>query len=214
VNRRAFGGDGKGPNMRYEFLIDTYETEILKVLSVWSMFDDADLPVRPHPSDRRGRSVLEQMIHQCASEDAWFRTMLGIDVGAPTLPAIEQRIEFISRYRADSEKRLAQLKLQNDAWWEADAAFFGLPRSRAWIVVRRISHTAHHRGQQMAMLRMLNRDLHSNYGPTADTGGLPRNHAPVIYAYAGAEALVDGERRGGGKAPLPGPGAQPSTERP
>ena len=26
--------------MRYQFLIDTYETERLKVLSVWSMFDD------------------------------------------------------------------------------------------------------------------------------------------------------------------------------
>src|SRR5438132_6107694 len=26
-------------------------------------------------------------------------------------------------------------------------------RSRAWIVVRRIAHTSHHRGQQMAMMR-------------------------------------------------------------
>jgi len=27
----------------YQFLVDTYETEILKVLIVWSMFDDRDL---------------------------------------------------------------------------------------------------------------------------------------------------------------------------
>jgi uncharacterized damage-inducible protein DinB len=30
-----------------------------------------------------------------------------------------------------------------------------LSLSRAWVMVRRIAHTAHHRGQQMAMLRML-----------------------------------------------------------
>ena len=41
----------------------------------------------------------------------------------------------------------------------------------------------------MAMLRMLGHDLHSNYGPTADTGGLMQNHAPTIYAYPNADAL-------------------------
>jgi len=55
----------------------------------------------------------------------------------------------------------------------------------------------------MAMLRMLGRELHSNYGPTADTGGLMQNHAPTIYAYASLEALVDGESRGGAKSALP-----------
>jgi 2-dehydro-3-deoxygluconokinase len=65
--------------MKYDFLIDTYETERVKVLSVWSEFNDDDLPVRPLRTDPRGRSVQEQMVHQCVSEDAWFRTMLGID---------------------------------------------------------------------------------------------------------------------------------------
>ena len=200
--------------MRYQFLIDTYKTEILKVLSVWSMFQDADLGMRPHVTDARGRSVLEQMIHQCASEDTWFRGMLGIDVGSPALAAVQSRVGFIERYRTDAEARLGQLALRDDAWWEEDALFFGSRRSRAWIMVRRIAHTAHHRGQQMAMLRMLNRDVHSNYGPTADTGGLPKNGAPVIYAYPDAESLVAGERAGGRKSPLPGPGALPATERP
>jgi hypothetical protein len=66
----------------------------------------------------------------------------------------------------------------------------------------------------MAMLRMLGRDLHSNYGPTADTGGLMQNHAPTIYAYASVEALLHAEDHGGHKAPLPGPGSRPVTERP
>ena len=48
----------------------------------------------------------------------------------------------------------------------------------------------------MAMLRMLGRDLHSNYGPTADTGGLMQNQAPTIYAYDGVEALLAGEPNG------------------
>ena len=51
-----------------------------------------------------------------------------------------------------------------------EVPFFDAVHSRAWIMVRRIAHTSHHRGQQMAMLRMLNREVYSVYGPTADTG--------------------------------------------
>ena len=210
-------GDGQtgiaGIPMRYEFLIDSYETERLKVLSVWSMFDDEDLAVRPHPADRRGRSVHEQMVHQCVSEDLWFRSILGVDVAAPPLPEQETRIEFIKRYAEDSGRRLKTLRSKDDDWWEETASFFEVPRSRAWVMVRRIAHTSHHRGQQMAMLRMLGRDLHSNYGPTADTGGLMQNNAPVIYAYPDLETLIEAESAGGGKAPLPGPGDKPPTER-
>ena len=156
--------------MRYQFLIDTYETERLKVLSVWSMFADADLPVRPHPTDPRGRSVQEQMVHQCVSEHNWFKGMLGIDVSASPLPDPQERRGFLERYAEDSLQRLAALGKKPEAWWEEEAAFFDVRRSRAWIVVRRIAHTSHHRGQQMAMLRMLGREVFSTYGPTADTG--------------------------------------------
>jgi hypothetical protein len=88
--------------MGYRFLVDTYETERLKVLSVWSMFQDQDLPFRPHPTDTRGRSFLEQMQHQCISENNWFCKMLGIDVGAPPLPAEEDRLGFVLQYGNDS----------------------------------------------------------------------------------------------------------------
>jgi len=200
--------------MRYEFLIETYETERIKVLSVWSEFRDEDLPVRPRADDPRGRSVREQLVHQCVSEDLWFRTMLGIDVSAPPLPAQETRMDFIKRYAEDSAKRLQALKEKPESWFEEEARFFDVPRSRAWVLTRRLTHTSHHRGQQMAMLRMLGRDLHSNYGPTADTGGLMQNHAPTIYAYAGIDALLQGELRGGAKADLPGPPSGAVTERP
>ncbi len=196
--------------MRYEFLVETYATERTKVVSVWSEFRDEDMPVRPNAADPRGRSVHEQMVHQCVSEDLWFRNMLGIDVGAPPLPARETRIEFIRQYAQDSRKRSAALQSKEDPWWEGETKFFEVLRSRAWIMVRRIAHTSHHRGQLMAMLRMLDRDLHSNYGPTADTGGLMANHAPTIYAYRNEEELLNG----GEKIKLPGSGGKPVTERP
>jgi uncharacterized damage-inducible protein DinB len=200
--------------MRYDFLIETYATERLKILSVWSMFHDDDLPYRPRPGDARGRSVREQMVHQCVSEDLWFRNILGIDVQAPPLPAEEIRIEFLRRYAEDSEKRLRALELCAEDWWEQEARFFEAARSRAWVMLRRIAHSAHHRGQQTALLRALGRDLHSTYGPTADTGGLMQNHAPVVYAYPDLESLLSGEAAGGAKAPLPGPGEKSPTERP
>jgi uncharacterized damage-inducible protein DinB len=200
--------------MRYDFLVETYATERIKVVSVWSEFRDEDLPFRPSAKDPRGRSVHEQMVHQCVSEDLWFRNMLGIDVGAPPLPSPETRLAFLERYAQDSGKRLAALQTKDDAWFEGDASFFDVKRSRAWVMTRRIAHTAHHRGQQMAMLRMLGRDLHSNYGPTADTGGLMLNHAPTIYAYPSLDALLQAEAAGGHKSPLPGAGAKPVTERP
>jgi uncharacterized damage-inducible protein DinB len=200
--------------MKYDFLIETYETERIKVISVWSEFKDADLPVRPRSGDPRGRSVHEQMVHQCVSEDLWFRNMLGIDVGAPPLPRSETRLEFMKRYAEDSGKRLATLQGKNEPWWEGQTTFFSVPRSRAWVMTRRMTHTSHHRGQLMAMLRMLGCDLHSNYGPTADTGGLMQNHAPTIYAYSSLDALLKGEAQGGAKTPLPGSGTEPVTERP
>ena len=93
--------------MEFDFLIDTYDSERLKTLNVWSMFTDDDLFIRPHPMPRRDRNALEHMIHQCLGENKWFCNMFHIDVGAPPLPAQETRIEFIKRYAEDSGKRLA-----------------------------------------------------------------------------------------------------------
>lgn len=198
----------------YDFLIETYETEILKVLGVWSMFDDADLNVRPREDDNRGRNLREQMVHQCVSENLWFSGMLGIHVTESPLPDPETRIGFMVRYAQDATARLEALLLNDEAWWKAETDFFDTRRSHAWIMTRRIAHTAHHRGQQTALLRMLHHDLHSTYGPTADTGGLMQHRAPVVYAYPDLHVLLaeeSGERR---KAKLPGAGEHAPTERP
>jgi uncharacterized damage-inducible protein DinB len=215
------------PRLKYNFLIDTYATERVKVVSVWSMFRDDELPVRPSPPsnppaltglDARGRSVHEQLVHQCVSEDFWFRTILGIDVQAPPLPLRETRWEFMARYAEDTAKRLAVLRTAPEPWWEEVVSFFNVRRSRAWVMTRRMTHTAQHRGQLLAMLRMLGHDLHSTYGPTADTGGLMQNHAPTIYAYATLEAMLEAERnsetKDGAKSALPPRSDHPVTERP
>jgi uncharacterized damage-inducible protein DinB len=154
------------------------------------------------------------MVHQCVSEDLWFRNMLGIDVAAPPLPHEETRLAFMKRYAEDCGKRLHVLREQREPWWEEEGPFFDVRRSRAWIMTRRMTHTSHHRGQLMAMLRMLGREVHSNYGPTADTGGLMQNQALTIYAYQDIGALLNGEAEGGAKAPLPGALGKRVTERP
>jgi hypothetical protein len=121
---------------------------------------------------------------------------------------------FVKRYAEDSGKRLEIMSEKEDSWWEEEVAFFDTIRSRAWIMVRRIAHTSHHRGQQAAMLRMLGRDLHSTYGPTSDTGGLMAHKAPTIYPYSSAEELIAGEAAGGKKSELPDMSGTVTTERP
>lgn len=98
--------------MRYDFLVDTYETERLKVLSVWSEFKDEDLPTRPSRVDPRGRSVHEHMVHQCVSENLWFINMLGIDVSAPPLPTPEITSEFHSALRGGQRETAGGVAVQ------------------------------------------------------------------------------------------------------
>jgi uncharacterized damage-inducible protein DinB len=196
---------------RYDFLVDSYETERLKTLSVWSLFTPVLLDQRLVP---QARSPHEQMVHQCVGEDAWMRTMLGIDLGEPALPAQETKLEFLRRYAEASGKRLALLRQKPGEWFEETTRFFDVERSRAWVLVRRIAHTAHHRGQLLLQLRASGTALYSTYGPTVDTGGLPVHHAPVIYRYQSVEELLVAEAAGGAGPALPGPGDHPATERP
>jgi uncharacterized damage-inducible protein DinB len=196
----------------YSFLVDTYATERLKTLSVWTHFTDDDLGFRPEP---RARTPLEQMVHQCVSEEVWMQRMLGIDAGLPPLPEREDLLGFLEHYAAASGRRLERLGAQPAEWFAGETRFFDVPRSRAWVLTRRIAHSAHHRGQLTTYLRLLGRDLYSTYGPTADTGGLFQQGAPVIYRYRTVEELLAAARGEVVRSPrLPGPGQAPPTERP
>ena len=194
----------------YDFLVDTYRTERLKTLSVWSQIPDAQMRFRPEP---RARTPLEHMVHQCMSEEAWMKSMLGITVSRAVLPAQETRLAFLEHYAVVSEERLASLAGKSERWFEETAQFFDVPRSRAWILVRRFTHSAHHRGQLTAYVRSWGQPLYSTYGPTADTGGLPKHGAKVLYCYRSVEELLAAESHGGVRPPLPGSSTAPPTER-
>jgi uncharacterized damage-inducible protein DinB len=195
-------------------VLATWETERLKTLQVWQSFADDDLTWRPPDAQQRGRSVREHMVHQCISEDRWCSGMLGINLGLPPLPDNESRLAFLALYSDRSAKRLAFLQQQDDAWWNVSTRFFDTDRSRLWVVMRRLLHTAHHRGQLTAYLRCLERQLWSTYGPTADTGGLNQHAAPTIYAYTDDQSLL-ADPTGIAAVPLPGPPAdRPVSERP
>jgi uncharacterized damage-inducible protein DinB len=193
---------------RYAFLVETYRTERLKTLSLWAEVPDARMAFRAEP---RARTPLEHMVHQCLSEDGWMRTMLGIDVGLAALPAVESRDASVAHYAACSGARLRELETQSDAWFEEETQFFDLRRSRAWVLTRRFTHSAHHRGQLSAAVRAWGQPLYSTYGPTADTGGLPKDGGRVIYRFEDAEAIVKGTQP---PPELPARSGAAVTERP
>ena len=184
----------------FAFLVETYRTERLKILSVWGQVPDERMRFRPEP---RARTPLEHMVHQCVSEDTWMKNMLGIGVSRPALPAEETRTHFIDHYAACSAERLEILSRQPDDWYAGQTTFFDVPRSRAWVLTRRFTHSAHHRGQLTVYIRLWGQPLYSTYGPTADTGGLFQNGARVIYGYGRPDDVA-----------LPIAVAQPVTKRP
>src|SRR5579883_1132590 len=189
--------------MRYDFLLETYETERLKTLSVWSQVPEEWMDRRLEP---RARTPREHMVHQCVSEDGWMKNMLGIDLGRPALPGEETKLAFLRWYAAGAAERLQQLRAKPEEWFEGVTKFFGEDRTRAWVLTRRLTHSAHHRGQLNGLLRAEGRDLYSTYGPTADTGGLPANGARVIYRYPDERTLLESEERGGDWPELAGGG--------
>ena len=143
-----------------------------------------------------------------------MRGMLGVAISLSALPERESRLDFLRHYASCSAVRLDTLTAMADDWFEQDVAFFDVIRSRSWVLVRRMTHSAHHRGQLTAYLRLWGRDLYSTYGPTADTGGLPKDGARVVYRYQSVDELLEHEAQGGGGALLPGIGDAPPTERP
>lgn len=157
----------------YSFLTDTYETEIQKIVGIWRAFPPETMEYRPHPL---ARTVIEQMEHQVESEGRWMKVMLDIDTGDPK-PAQRTQPAFIEKYEADARARLQILRGKPDEWWTEGAQFFDVPRSRAWVMTRRMMHSAHHRGQLGLYLHLLSVPLPSVYGPTADTGG------KVVYSF-------------------------------
>ena len=81
---------------RYDFLVDTYETEILKVLSVWSMADEQQLDLRPRDGDRRGRTLREHMVQHAPESHASNLAPLAHSAGL--VHASYQRTQELGRF--------------------------------------------------------------------------------------------------------------------
>jgi uncharacterized damage-inducible protein DinB len=151
----------------FQHAVDTYASETNKVAAVWRGFADADLDYRPHP---RSSTVGEILKHQLLSERRFFGEFLGSPEppAAEVLPAPLGVAAATARLSGLAVPRLAYLASQPEAWWTGRVPFFDVERERAWIVWRRILHTAHHRTQLSVYLRLLDRRVPPTYGPTAD----------------------------------------------
>ena len=150
-----------------QHVVDTYASEINKVVSVWMAFTDGDLDFRPHP---RSTTVEENFKQQLLSERRFFGELLKlVEPAAAEIAMMELSIlGYRDRLVGLAVPRLAALASAESDWWLARVPFFDVERERIWIFWRRVLHTAHHRTQLTVYLRLLNRPVPPVYGPTAD----------------------------------------------
>lgn len=151
----------------FQHMLNTYASETNKVISVWRCFDLPDLAFRPHP---RSPTVLDIMKHQLLSERRFFGEFLAAlePPASEVLPAGQTPQDFWMRMRELAHPRMAFLAVQSEVWWLEEVPFFDVARQRIWIFWRRLLHTCHHRTQLTVYLRLLNKEVPSTYGPTAD----------------------------------------------
>ena len=163
----------------FQHAVDTYASEINKLIAVWQRFADEDLEYRPHP---KSSTVGEIVKHELLSARRFFGEFLqgpepdaGVVLPQPmTMEACCERLRLMAR------KRLEFLASRSQEWWLEDVHFFDVKRQRSWIFWRRVLHTAHHRTQLTMYLRLLDRPVPSVYGPTSDetwTGADPTHTA-------------------------------------
>ena len=128
------------------------------MISAWSMFTDQDLRcVRTRPNARpqfpraHGASVRQR--GHLVPNDARYRRRSAAAAERRSSVGIHAAV-----MRKTAESASACCASKDDPWWEGETRFFDVRRSRAWVITRRLTHTAHHRGQQLALLRMLGRE--------------------------------------------------------
>ena len=151
----------------FQHAVEIYAGETNKTASVWRVFEDQDLPWRPHP---RSSTIAEIMRHQLLSERRFFSEFLGHAEPAARdiVPEAENVEAFAERLVELARNRLGWLAGQSDRDWLRTAPFFDVQRERIWIFWRRVLHSAHHRTQLTVYARILNKPVPPTYGPTAD----------------------------------------------
>jgi uncharacterized damage-inducible protein DinB len=157
----------KASTQPFQHLLKTYASEVNKLNSVWTGFDENDLSFKPH---ERSSSVREIIEHELLSQRRFFGEFLGLPEppANAVLPEARTPGSYAARMVELSRSRLNFLADQTEDWWLAVVPFFDVQRERIWIFWRRVLHTAHHRAQLGVYLRLLNKTVPSTYGPTAD----------------------------------------------
>ena len=138
------------------------------MVAVWRGFFDGDLDYRPHP---RSSTVGDILKHQLLSERRFFGEFLGAPepAAADVLPSPLIVASAIgAAVRAGGAAPGLPRRPGRAVVAGAGSRFFDVERERAWIVWRRVLHTAHHRTQLSVYLRLLDRPVPATYGPTAD----------------------------------------------
>lgn len=171
-----------------QHVVDTYASETSKTAAVWRELVDGQLDFRPHA---RSSSLRQILVHQLLSERRFFAEFIGLRE-----PAVETLLPpgdapgvtaYIDRLLALAVPRLAPLAGGDEAFWLAEVPFFDVRRQRIWVFWRRLLHTAHHRAQVGAGLRLLEDRVPPTYGPTAD----------VTWTGADPSTTLDAARRRG-----------------
>src|SRR5438309_355172 len=92
----------------YQHVLDTYASEINKVVSTWRGFVDGDLSYKPHA---KSASVLEILRHELLSERRFFGEFLGRPEPPAdrVLPAAETVATFCDRLAEMAAPRLVYL---------------------------------------------------------------------------------------------------------
>ena len=201
--------------MKYDFLVESYDTERVKVMSVWSEFSDEDMPVRPKRTIRADGASMNTW---CTSASAKTRGSAGClaSTSAPLRSRRrKRRLEFIKRYAEDSGKRFAMLRQTDDAWWEAVDDVLRCPT---------VEGVGHHAPLEAYVPPSRPADGHAAHAGARSAqqlrshGGHRRPHAEPrpddLRVYRAEAHCWPGEAQGGAKAPLPGSGGKPVTERP
>jgi uncharacterized damage-inducible protein DinB len=151
----------------FQHAVEIYAGETNKTASVWRVFEDSDLPWRPH---QRSSTIAEIMRHQLLSERRFFAEFLGhAEPAARDIVPAEEKVEaFAGRLVELARNRLGWLAWQSETDWVRPARFFDVERERIWIFWRRVLHSAHHRTQLTVYTRLLDKVVPPTYGPTAD----------------------------------------------
>ncbi len=110
------------------------------------------------------------MKHELLSERRFFGEFLALpeppaDRVLPSVTTVSALTDQLARL---AEPRLRGLADKTESWWTGPVPFFDVTRERAWIVWRRILHTAHHRTQLTVYLRLLGKAVPAVYGPSKD----------------------------------------------